>query len=236
MKGEGLEGMVIKAIVFITTILLLLIFAESCKTPTTDMKPEINYKMDMLITNKQYEARGMIVLPEKELYSIILESKGKFNYFTFRTCSREVAKENASRRLNHYKVQVNYRPNLIERLNGCTVEVRGFEVKGRHSRGFIDFFDSSMTLDASLVCGASTKTWLGVSVCQERKGLIQSITFPSYVMYKTTPECEWKKKEGQVFEFEIKRGLCQYIFMEKVGGYRVHRLTTYGHEGILIRE
>lgn len=225
----------VRALISFLLILFMMMLVDSCTSPP-EMKAEVYYKMDMLITNKKHKARGIIVLPEKELYSIILESSGKFNYFTFSTCSREIALENPRKGLNKYKVQVNYRPNIIERRSGCSAEVRGFEIKGRHARGYIVFKSRFMTLPGFIVCGGISKNVEGVSACQERSGLLQSITFDSPVMVKATDGCSLGKEKGQVFEFEINRGFCKFTFMELKSTHRMHYLVTYGHEGKSLRE
>lgn len=235
MERDSLDRMIYRFISMFIIVLFMIILAESCKEVPV-MKPTDNYKMDMEITNMKHHGIGMVVLPEKELYSIVLESKGKFNYFTFTSCSRELSYENPRKGLNRYKVQVNYRPNSIEARSGCHVTVRGFEVKGRHSRGFIDFKDSYTTLPGHVVCGANTELWEGVSVCQEKVGLRQSITFGSKVMYKKSPGCDIGPEKGQSFEFDIPSGMCQFNFMETAEPHRIHRFTTYGHIGPSIRE
>jgi len=237
MKTPSIFMMVYRAAAFFLILILMILLSQSCSLPTTEMDPALHYKMDMRIKNKNHSAIGMIVLPQKDLYTIELESKGRFNYFTFKTCSREIAIENAKRGLNRHKVKINYRPNIIER-RGCPVELRAFDVKGRHSLGHIAIKDKYLVLPAFVVCGGTSKSWDGVSVCQEGEGLKQSITFDNnvFVSFKKNEHCKFKKKRGKTFEFEITKGLCVATFMEIKEPRRIHKLTTYGHEGNLVRE
>jgi hypothetical protein len=202
------------------------------------MEPTTYYKMDMVIKNKGRVGTGLVILAEKELYTIELESKGRFHYFTFKTCSREISKENADRKLfKRHKVKINYRPNTIEQRGGCFVEVRAFDKDGKHSQGLIAFEDKYQTLPAMVICGGETGNYVGISACQEREGLTESITFENEVaIFVKRKGCELDKKKGKNFEFQIKKGPCYYTAMELKKPNRIHTFLTYGHEGNLIRE
>ena len=47
-------------------------------------------------------------------------------------------------------------------------------------------------------------------------------------------KCPLPKTEGKEFVFPIKKGECVYVFMNSAG--EIHRLTTIGYEGVLIRD
>lgn len=229
--------------VFIKNIILIFVMiflSESCSTIQTNMDATKKYKQDLYIENKEFSGVGMLVLPKKDLYSIIFESDGKMDAFFFRTCSREIFIEDARRGLNRKQVQVNYRPNEIEATTTCPAHVQAVSQDGGYSVGFVDFENGIDTVKARLMCGEHIQSVNGASVCQGRVGLIQKIDFDEEMVVSPYMGCENIKSEngtwqGKGFIINIERDYCSFVFMQKKGEHKTHRLTTYGYEDILIR-
>lgn len=216
-------------------IIFMLMIVNGCSEIQTKIEVGKKYKMDIWMVNKEYSGLGVLVLPKKPLYTISFESSGKLSLFIFRTCSREIAIENARRGLDKYETLINYKPNEIEERGACPAEIGAYDEKGRHAWGFIDFEDTSTTLPATVICGQNTSVSGGVSACQEREGLLQKIKFEVPVVVSPDPGCEIGKEEGTEFEFPIRLGHCVYAFREKNKPYRVHRANMYGYEDIIIK-
>lgn len=231
-KMEEINMLTIKQVIL---VIFMILIASSCSSVQTKIELSKKYKMDISIRNKEFYGDGVLVLPRKPLYSIIFESEGKLDLFIFRTCSREIAIEDARRGLDRKEVLINYSPNEIEARGACPVDIGAYDEKGRHAWGLIDFEDPETTLPASLVCGKSTSDFNGVSICQERAGLIQKIKFPVDVVVSPDQGCEIGNKSGKEFEFPINLGLCVYAFMERNPPHRIHRATFYGFEELIIQ-
>ena len=200
----------------------------------------------MLITIDGVTAEGVLVVPQKDVSKMIIVAQGDLDLFTFQTCHREEIAEDAGnvverrglfRRkiVKKREIELEYRPNFIEKSGGCPVYVGGFEQeKGRHSWGIVDFETSDSTLPADVFCNGEGKKSKGVAICQSRVGLIQAIKFSSPVKVKHTPACDIGVSEGTYFEFPIVKGQCVYAFYNP--DKKIHRLTTIGYEQIPIRK
>lgn len=208
-------------------IALLMMLLDSCSRVLPEVDVKVNYKMDLTIKNMAFRGRGMLVLPQKDLYTFEFYAPGNFDYFTFETCSREISIEDPKKGF-----KINYKPNLIEKHCGKPIIIRAFDIKTRHAMGIIEFEDPYTTLKGMLVCGGETKLYNGVSVCQQREGLTESITFETDVQVRGCGI----EGTGQTFEFQMPKGLCEAAFLEIAKPNRLHRLTLFGYENILIRK
>lgn len=221
-------------------ILLILLIAESCTTAQTKVDRNKNYKLDIWISNKasgpQYEAEGMIVLPKKPLYTIYFEADAKINYISFRTCSREITQTDPSVGLNKKKYMINYSPNEIESNGDCPTMVSAFNKEGMVSVGFISYEDPRFVLPSINVCGETTSETKGASVCQARVSSIEKVKFDTEVMTDPDSDCLIESGDrGKEFTYKVKKGFCQYIFIETKGLQRMHKLDVYGYEDIQLR-
>ena len=150
-------------IVFVVLLIITLCSCSSCTK--SDFQPDItkDYKHNIYIKNKEYEGEGVLVLPKKELYTIVFESDGRLDFFIFKTCSREIQIEDARRGLSRKQVTINYRPNEIERDNVCPIHVQAFAEDSRNASGFIDFEDDQSKLPCRYVGGERWDRNNGVS-------------------------------------------------------------------------
>lgn len=217
------------------TIIILGIIIASCSQIQTTLDKTKNYKLDISIVNKEYSAIGMLVLPKKPLYTIFFEAESRISFISFRTCSREVTAEDPSVGVNHKKYSINYAPNEIEAEGNCPTVISAFGDKGMYSVGMIDYEDPHATLPAENICGSYTEKTNGVSVCQERVSSMERIRFAAEVLASPDLGCELESgNRGVEFSYKIKSGYCTYAFMETKAPFRIHRLTTYGYDDIII--
>jgi hypothetical protein len=224
---------------FVSFVIIVVMFLlVGCNTEQAKVSQSYDYKMDMKLKNLSVHGIGIIILEEKDLYTIEAEIVGRFHLFTFRTCSREIAIENADKNIfKRHKVKFNYRPNLIEKGAGCNAEIWGHDKDGKHTRGMVIFRSKGIDLPGYLICGGKVGTFVGTSGCQQRAGMRQSITFENPVKVKTKIQgCELEKEVGKDFEFDIKAGDCMYAFIEVAGEKRLHELYTHGYNKIMLKE
>lgn len=198
------------------------------------------YKRDMQITVNGLKAEGALVVPRSDSYALDIQAQGVLDLFTLQSCHRETSEENAGQPGifgDKKRIQLTYHPvNAIENVSDCPLELGGYEkAQGRHSWGFIDFEDPSLTLPAKIKCNGTGAGAVGVSVCQSRQGLIEQIVFQEKVglAKQPDPKCpDLPVSDGMTFQFKMPLGQCIYVFK---GASGLHRLTTLGYEKILIR-
>ncbi len=227
-------------IIFKFIVIVFLFSIISCSNTQIPMDSSKYYKHDIYVWSKDKEGLGTIVVPKKSTYNFSFESEGIMDFFTFRTCSREIAIEDAHSGLKRKKVWIEYTPNEIEKSQVCPAHINSFAESGRHASGYIDFEDSIDTLPAKITCGEIEEKTRGVSVCQGRVGLIQKIEFDEEVMISPDKGCDSIKSEngtwvGKGFVFNLDRGDCVIAFMSKGKPHRTHRLSTRGYQDIVIR-
>lgn len=223
----------------ILIFLLQLMTLKGCSSQVYE-KPEsdVYYKMDIEIEYNKAKYSGVAVLPYSPAYELRFKSPGKMDLFTFRTCSREISIEESRFQGSDKKAVVHYMPTELEQ-GSCPIDLGSFEKeKGRHAWGIIDFQGRMQNdfMPANIICGGDKYISDGVTICQQREQLIQSIEFDTEVITAPTKECSLDIDKGKKFIFNIKKGYCVYVFMEIKGPHRIHRLTTYGYEKILLRE
>jgi hypothetical protein len=180
---------------------------------------------------------GALVVPRSSKYTIEVQGKGKIDLFSLASCHREfTAEKNASGFVGENGFKYEYDPSLgIEDSGHCPIQIAGFEEqKGRHSWVYLDIDNGEATLPARLVCNGVTQSFGGVSICQSKRGLIQRIEFDGPVKHAKSVCAELKTSDSKSFEYAIPKSICVWVFKEWEGG-RIHRHTTIGYEGTLIR-
>ena len=192
-----------------------------------------NYYMDLYITSDDYSGIGMLVLPKQPAYTIQIETDEKVDAIYFRTCSREIIKENPKRGVISKKYTIVYSPNEVELQGNCSATISTYNENGYYAVGFIDFESDDRTLPATNICENLTQKTTGVSVCQTRASSIERIVFENEVLAEYEAGCELPSKEGKEFTYQIGKGTCIYTFVERRSPNRIHRLTTYGYQDFL---
>ena len=217
--------------------------------PNQILDPALIYKRDMILEINGKVGVGTLVVPLADKYDVEVVSSGALDMFTVETCHRSWEKQKAwnvvekksflfwSRKIEKKnEVKFEYSPSKkFEAYEYCPMRLGGYEIEmGRNSWAFIDFETPDAKLPAIIKCDGHVYNSNGVSICQSRKGLIQSIEFDNEVVVLPEPGCEIETDSGKIFEYQINPGRCVYAFKQKNGDL-VHRLTTIGYEGVLIR-
>ena len=232
--------------------LLLILLLSGCSTTKPPPKPHQYldntkiYKRDMILSVDGQHGEGILVVEKKPTHNFIVTSRGQLDMFTLETCHREWTKERSwnvevpsgifgwGRTISQDKIQFNFIQTDLEK-GDCIMELGGYEAKGgRHSWALIDFQDEIDTLPAKIFCNGQLIESKGVSICQSKQGLLQKIEFENETLMESSVNCRMKKNQGKEFEFLTKKDRCMYHFLD-TKTERTHRLTTFGYEGILIR-
>lgn len=216
-------------------IIIILLSFVSCSPQQTKIDPKKNYKLDAIVTNKDLSAYGSIVLREKPLYEIVIETDQKIDWISFRSCSREVIAEDPRTGISRKKFSIAYLPNEIERTEACPVKVQALNVNGMYSMALIAFENKQFTIPAENICGSKTESSNGVSVCSERASSVERIKFTQDMIARPDVGCELNNNYGKVFDYIIKSGFCNIVFMEVAKPNRLHILYTYGYDEIQTR-
>lgn len=195
------------------------------------------YKRDLEVCFEGSCGEGVLVVPKKASYNFKIKSKGALDLFTFSTCHREETQEAVGGGWfgSDKKMDGTYIPMAGIETEYCPAYIGGYDKKGMHSWGFIDFETDEAKLPAVLMCNGDRVKSNGVSICQSKAGLIQEIRFEKPVTVEfDAAKCKLPKSEdGKIFRFEQPRGECVLAFFSAEGN--VHRLTLLGYDKIMIR-
>lgn len=226
-------------------LLWILFLLTGCVSQQTNFSDEnfknSFYKKDMKIAVNGFKSTGTLVVPKANMYNFEFESYGDLDLFTFTTCHREISKEEAGERGifgNKKKTKVPYLPNSME-YTACPIDVGGYDAdKGRHSWGFITVETEKHQLPANVQCNGEVYNSRGTTVCQARSGLVQSLEFEAEVVFVLDKSCNDLKftYKDKLFTYTMNRGTCVHYFKEIKAPNRIHELTTFGYEKILIRK
>lgn len=230
-----------------------LLYSCSAYDVKQDVDPNTIYKRDFELNVNGQKGEGVLVVNHAQEYKIHMRSKGKLDLLTIESCHRSDSFEKASNmeevtvgRLFWKKKKLKkdssafeyiYKPaSGIEDVSSCPLLIGGYDEKGRHSWGMIEFESPQWILEAQLGCNGVSSKWKGVSACQSKEGLLQVISFDVPVKISPDPQCPIEQLSPKQFQIEIRKDHCAYVFMESEGQKRIHRLITIGFEKIIFRE
>jgi len=186
---------------------------------------------------------GTGVLPSKESYKLKIIGYGKINFFTLTTCHEEDTTDNPDRGIfkKNGVVSINHKPTL-ERELMCPMYISAYNKKNKSAFGIVVFEHNKLKLSSVTKCNGYTRRNNGVSICQSREGLIQSIEFDEEVtQLKPTIGViglicpKLSSKDNKKFTFKLPKKECIYQFKGKQSGH-FHRFYTIGYEDIIVRE
>jgi len=187
---------------------------------------------------------GVGVLPYQDSYDLQVDNEGKLNFFSMTSCHREITTENSDDGIFHKngRIKINYKPTL-EKGRACPLFVAAFNRKGKHGWGFLAFEHPRFQLPAKLKCNGSEYRGNGVSVCQSRLGLIQTISFEEEVVPIKPVNGAAERKElcptlptedNKTFEYMMPTRECVYGFVGKKSK-KIHKFYSIGYEQLIIR-
>lgn len=223
--------------------LLLLAFMYGCATGQQQkLDPLVYYKNDLCYKVDGNEYCDPTVLPAKDSYKFKFIGKDKINFFTLRTCVREIGIDE-----NKRKHKLTFTPTDEKNKAACPAYVSAYSRKGRHATSVILFEHPPYTLSAKVSCNGKSKVYKGVSICESREGLNQSITFDREVTQgapqvgnatrriEDGPCPKLPTKDNKRFEYTLSNRECFNIFYDK-SSEQVHMILNIGYEQWPVRE
>lgn len=234
---------------------LLLMFAlifVSCTS--TSIRPEldakINYQKDLRMKVSPWQDKswgpykvveGMGVVESAKGYKIRVEPPGLADMITVLSCHREWKTPNPERqggwfKRKYYEFEI-WPTEDIEATKACSFDTGVYEKKaGRHAWGLLVINTKREKLAATFKCNGETVVYGGTSVCQSKKGLIESIHFDREVIATQTSGCEIPQaKDNRNFVFQMVKGECVVYFVDKANPDNIHKAVLFGYDTIPIR-
>jgi hypothetical protein len=191
--------------------------------PQVVVKAMLNFKVDGVI----YQGIA-VVNQKKSVYKIEVGMPDDPVRVLFTTCHREKLITDFKSKTDYTYL---YTPALgLEDTGSCIATISIVNDKAVSFLGIIDFKDSE-SLTAALYCNGEFKASEGVSFCQGREGLTQSITFADDVKIIAGSNCPAMVQDTvkkSTYEFVLQTGLCIYT-IQGVNTKKLHRLTTRGY-------
>ena len=203
-------------------VLALVVALASCQTTTVDPNKIYRRNMHMSINNIAYS--GTAVVPPGKSFNIKANFDSSIEKLKMNTCHRDYV----GKRLGK-KWEYRYKKNTpIEDRGVCIMDIGAFSEKG-NSWGMIEFRnDADVNLPADLSCNGSLTHRVGVSICQAKAGLRQSIKFKATAKVYGQDECDKPfTSDSKTFNYDINRGSCVFIFQS---GDKFHRHRTFGYD------
>lgn len=176
---------------------------------------------------------GIAILPSAQAtYKIKFQAKEDPEYIAVTSCQRDQRVKPSGD-----KWWINYQPGKFEAgAWSCPLNIAALDDdKGRHEYGSV-YFNRGETLEAIIVCQEDSSNVTGLSVCQNRTGLLTALGFDQPIAQVTTlPEtCEKpihlepaqatlvfaKPQTRHWYTYKISEGICLYLF---AAGGKVHR-------------
>lgn len=128
----------------------------------------------------------------------------------------------------------NYVPVAAETEGLCPMYIEAYSKKQLTSWGFVAFRKDE-TLPAHIDCNGQGWTFAGVSVCQSKNSLEQTITFKQPVKIVPEPNCNFTQKDAQTYTAKPDIGFCRATFATYDQPRLWHRLILLGYDAVLVR-
>lgn len=212
---------------YATLIILSILGILGCKT-----LPEVDtsklYRKDLEVEIDGSRFHGVYIADKRPQYNLTIETPMKPEMVNIQSCHREIIFKEPGKR-----VRFSYEPVIgVENIPPCPLEIAAFDKDGENGWATI-YFRGDETLAATLGCNGNSNNSRGVSACQSRAGLLQTISFKEAVKAYWPERCSPMKTNDQKhFEWAMNTKLCIYLF---TGNEQEHRLVTYGYNKVLIK-
>lgn len=216
----------------------------------TQLSPEVDYQKDLTMrvrswTGKAWGAEkvivGMGVVESAKGYKIKISPPGKADMITVLSCHREWKTPNPRRKggwfkKKYYEFEI-WPTQEHEVSKACSFDTGVYEkLGGRHAWGLIVISADKAKLAATVKCNGRTSVFGGTSVCQAKKGLIQSIHFDREVFATETPGCKLERPEdGRNWVYQMTPGECAFYFVDAKNADNIHKAILFGYDTIPIR-
>lgn len=208
---------------------MLFMLPQLACAATTNLKEGVIYQKELEFTINGTKAKGVFVAPKQASYKMVFTFSSEAAVVKLTTCHREETFRNVKSVNYEYKPQRN-----LEDSGSCLFEVASFNTSGQDSWGLIDFQTDDEQMYANQGCNGQSWLAKGVSLCQSKSGLTQTITFQKPVRVTYPERCpKMTTTDQQNFYYEIAQDRCVYLF--SAGPKDLHRLTTFGYQDVLLK-
>lgn len=227
-----------------TTLALLF---TGCTMPSVKQPINVDsiYRMDLAINVNGKQGNGVLMAPAAGHYAISIQAPYNLDYFSFRTCHREFAREDIGR--SAYNVEYVPIYGLEDRgqdEKACVAEIMGAsQTNDKDAQAIIDFEDpdgvfGTAKCNGGLQQGKST-------ICQSPHGMMQEIDFE--IPMRAAPEmssCAYGElkdenfkvtRSGKVFKYTMPLDKCELLFTD-LKGEKTHRHVTFGYQQAFLRK
>lgn len=197
--------------------------------------PLYNYKADMVITVDGLRFTGIAVANMSNSIDIKIKSKARLYVLSIETCSRHFTVDKADK--NWFggvgkEFEYRFRPNEKEKQGNCPMYIRALDLNGTAAWGMVHF-KTNETLKAKVSCNGSTITFNGLTACQTKSSLIQSIHFDKAITaFDSNDKCNLKELDNKHFEIRPENGFCFATFFT---GLELHRAVFLGFNEVFVR-
>lgn len=223
----------------------LLISCSSLFIPKLDS--DINYQRDVKVKVSYWDGEdyvgeesfdGIGVVKKAQKYRIKIYPPGKADMITFTSCHREhkFAKPKKGWLKSYHEFEIE--PVVdIETNRICGIDVGIYEKeKGRHGWASFAINSNRRVLSTHVKCNGRDYESSGVTFCQAKKGLIQSVEFDRQVIHTQVSGCMIQpSKNNKHFEYLMPEGDCAIIFYDVNDEALSHKLILFGYDTIPIR-
>jgi len=211
-------------------ILVSLLVVGGCALSPTDFSnpnPETFYQRKLQFEIDGKEHVGYAIVDLKGKYNFKVMPNNSAELMRVITCHREMFFEDPG---SKFKFQ--FIPTSLELKEVCSMDLGSFDTKRQHEWAHIEFRLHERIL-VETTCNGTTSKQFGVSVCQSKHGLLQQITFPMKIKYKSN--CAMLETlDDQVFQYRAPKGFCQIVFYVSSDVY--HRHIIMGYEDVIFGE
>ncbi|MGZ6477647.1 MAG: hypothetical protein ACXWQE_00015 [Bdellovibrionales bacterium] len=192
------------------------------------------YRGELLVTVDGKSFEGMAVTKLTGPVTIHVESKFALDRLQFTSCGRQdVIRDFDNSWFSKSKTyDYQYSPDKKELSGQCALYIEAFNKANLAAWAYVAF-RSDETFPARMECNGVDWKFSGLSVCQTKAGLDQSIIFDkSVVDFEADPLCGLKKIDDKNFDLRPGLGLCVAAFYD---GQNWHTLNMIGYERVLVQ-
>lgn len=234
----GLEVAVCFAVAFILS-------CASVQPQTTPKGPLYSYRAELSIGLGGSEFTGLAVTKLAPV-NIVIKSLVSMDRIQVTSCARQNICENGGFCDSQFVIDRDwwtgsgksavyyYEPNEAESKGVCPLYIEVYSKADLTDWGMVAF-RTDETLPAKLACNGSGWTFSGLSVCQTKNGLDQSIKFDRALKaFESEPACHMTQDATDATKFWLRpeMGFCKAVFSD---GANEHRLLLLGYDSVLLR-
>ena len=228
----GHPGYHLPSVLWLIVLVLILLEMTSCASLPVEGSRDAEqfYRRDMELKINGQKFNGVAVLPAAGRYRIEGWLHADARLVKFTTCHREEVLDD----FDDDDFEYSFTPVPgIEDQGFCPLEIGAFDDYGQHDWAFIDF-RRDQKLSAQIGCNGQMYRASGVSICQSKSGLIQTVEFPVEVEASYPDWCpEVESEDRKNWSYIIAPEKCVYVFRSNEG--QIHRLLSLGYHEILMR-